>query len=183
MNYQLKKRILQIIRNYDSGTPNKQEEVDRIIGELNISLEYFTVNELHRDDLIEYGFFNFSDEDMQDIANKLGESTPYWDSMCILNDTYKEFNIKSILIKLNEYFNTEKMLEIKKYIEENIVVKKIIDNSDFWNCSFSEWKMFESIINDAGEVIKEKENSNNMEYLRCKFLISVCHYIYKWKGV
>ena len=55
------------------------------LNQLKDSLDYFTVNELHRDDLIEYGMNNLDDEDMERLAYKIGEYTPYWD---VINDAY-----------------------------------------------------------------------------------------------
>ena len=83
MKHNLKVQIWNLLDKYLPDEALKEN--NSTLKQLRNSLEYFTVNELHRDDLIEYGMSNLDDEDMERLADKIGEYTPYWD---VINDAY-----------------------------------------------------------------------------------------------
>jgi hypothetical protein len=62
-----------------------------ILNDLKQSLEYFTCVELHRDDIVQYGEYNLDDDDMQSLADDIGESLMdmWWVSLeTLLHDKF-----------------------------------------------------------------------------------------------
>ena len=153
-----------------------------IIKELKDSIEYFTVSEIHRDDLIEYAHFGYSDDEMEALASKLGDATPYWDSMVILDDRYPEHNARKVLADVIKYLEDSENYHTMIILQQSTVYQSLMHKHGynggmmFYSLPRQDWLVLKSIISFIIETINEKgqEDSSSDSYSNCKFLLHVC---------
>jgi predicted MPP superfamily phosphohydrolase len=155
------------------------DEEKNILRELKSSLEYYTVSEVHEDDLIEFGVFNCTEDEMEDIAKLVGEYINFNDTLReTLNNKYTQNMVSNVLNKLLEYFDTDEegCYEVKKIVESLSVWKSLNNKieTDFWNLSRDKWLVFDGLINIIYQIIREKEPEDNEDIKRCCFLENVC---------